>query len=220
MRLSPFKVFLDWDHRWWISLEPHAQRIYDPGAQSWVKSMFHKDFWETASTVFKVCSNIVEEMLTDTVILILMNMFRLCRASQHSCQDLRPRVTSAVQEEEEGKAPNEQMLSIILLDEQVWPRQKKLSPGRQSCTAEQSRQSYQGTSHLQTINRRFFSQGRAEGMWDLHQCQGTHIHDTLRAAARAADTWRVAQQPHFAVNKSILSPEQGSKVSLPAWLLS
>ncbi|KAL2301544.1 hypothetical protein Nmel_010932 [Mimus melanotis] len=42
-----------------------------------------------------------------------MNMHKLCRVSLHSCQDLRPRVTSAVQEEEEGKAANEQMLSII-----------------------------------------------------------------------------------------------------------
>lgn len=65
MRLSALKVFLDWDHRLWGSLEPRAQQIYDPGAQSWVKSMFHKDFWEAANTVFKVLSNIVEEMLTD-----------------------------------------------------------------------------------------------------------------------------------------------------------
>lgn len=32
-------------------------------------SEIHEDFWETASTVFKVLSNIVEEMLVDTAVL-------------------------------------------------------------------------------------------------------------------------------------------------------
>lgn len=219
MRLSALKVFLDWDHRWWLSLEPHAQQIYDPGAQSWVKSMFHKEFWETSRTLFKVFSNIVEEMLTDTAILILMNMFRLCRASLHSCQDLRPRVTSALQEEEEGKAAKEQMLSIIF-----WmscfglSRRSGVLAGRAALQREQAE--LPGHKSFSDHKEKFLSQGRAKGMWDLHQWQGTHILDTLRADALAADTWRVAQQPPFAVNKPILSQDQGYKVSLPAQLLS
>ncbi|RMC08506.1 hypothetical protein DUI87_14752 [Hirundo rustica rustica] len=57
-------------------------------------------------------------------------------------------------------------------------------------------------------------------MQDLHQCQGTHIHDTMRAAALNADMWRVAQQAPFAVNKPILSPEQGSKGTSYACVLN
>lgn len=204
-----------WDHRW-ISLEPRAQQINDPGAQSWVKSMFHKDFWETASTVFKVLSNIVEEMLTDTAVLILMNMLRLCRASLHSCQDLRPRVTSEVQEEEEeGKAANEHMLlsfsgwAALASAEAAVSWQAELH-----CRAEQVE--LPGHKSFSDHKEKFLSQGRAREMRNLRGCQGTHIPDTLRAAALAADMWRVAQQPLFAVNKPILSPDQDSKVSLPA----
>lgn len=91
-----------------------------------LSTLFHNDFWETARTVFKVLPNTAEEILTDSAILRLMNMHRLCRASLHSCQDLWPRVTSAVQEEEEGKAANEKVLSVI-----SWMRWFDLS--RSSC---------------------------------------------------------------------------------------
>lgn len=70
--------------------------------------------FERQPTLFSKCSQILwRKCWQITAILMLMNMLRLCGVSLHSCQDLRPRVTSAVQEEEEGKAANEQMLSII-----------------------------------------------------------------------------------------------------------
>lgn len=174
-------------------------------------SEIHEDFWETASTVFKVLSNIVEEMLVDTAVLILMNMLRLCRASLHSSQDLRSRVTN--EEEEEGKAANKQML----LSFSGWAALASAEVGvswqaELHCRAQQAE--LPGHKSFSDHKEKFLSQGRAEGMWNLHQCQGTHIPDTLRAAALAADTWRVAQQPPFALNKPILSPDQDSKVSL------
>lgn len=99
--------------------------------------MFHWDLWEAASASFRVLSSIVEEMLTDTVILTLMNMLRLRRTSLRSCQDLRPRVASAGEEkdEEEAKADADQVLSIIFWTSCFGLSRSSWLLARQSCRA-------------------------------------------------------------------------------------
>lgn len=151
-------------------------------------------------------SSIVEEMLTDTAIFTLMNVLRLWKASLHSCQDLRPRVTSAMEEEEEeAKAGTEQIISIIFWTSCFGLSRSSCLLARQSRTAEQSRQSLPG-------QKSFFrpwseaSQDRAGEMRNLCQCQATRLPDTVEAAALAADTCGrvcggVAEHPPFAVNK-------------------
>ena len=144
--------------------------------------------------------------MTGTAILTLMNVLRLRRASLHSCQDLRPRLTSAMEEEEEeeeAKADTEQMLSTIFWRSYFGLSRSSCLLLRQSHAEEQSRQLPGQKSFFRPWSEA--SQGRAGGMRDLCQCQATCLPDTLGAAALAADMCGrvvgVAQHPPFAVNK-------------------
>lgn len=84
-------------------------------------------------------------MLTDTVILTLMNVLKMWRASPLSCQNVRPGVTSVMEkEEEEAKADTEQMLSVIF-----WVSCFGLSRSSSLLVRQRSRAgSYQGKKSL------------------------------------------------------------------------
>lgn len=127
--------------------------------------------------------------MTESAILALINVLKLQKASLRSCQDLRPRVTSANKEEEEqeeAKADTEQMLSVLFGTSCSGLGRSSCLLARLSHAAEWSRQSYQGRSHFSDLGVKL---PRAE-LGGCEMSLGTEpcLPATLGAAALAADT--------------------------------